>query len=48
MFLHYDRLNDSTIVLQGINENKDSVYVLLTKVEKKYMMYEGRRRQVKI
>lgn len=48
MFLHYDRPNDSTIVLKGINENSDSVYVLLTKVDKKYMMYEGRRKQVKI
>lgn len=48
MFLHYDRPNDSTIVLQGVNENQDSVYVLLSKINKKYMMYEGRRKPVKI
>jgi hypothetical protein len=48
MLLHYDRPNDSTIVLKGINENQDSVYVLLNKINKKYMMYEGRRKPVKI
>jgi len=48
MFLHYERPNDSTIVLNGINENKDSVHVLLSRIDKKYMMFEGRRKPVKI
>lgn len=46
--LKYDFLNDSTIVLQGVNEQKDSVYVVLDKIERKYMLYEGRRKPVKL
>jgi hypothetical protein len=48
MFLHYIRPNDSTIVLNGINENRDSVHVVLARISKKYMMFEGRRKPVKI
>lgn len=48
MFLHYTRPNDSTIVINGINDNRDSVHVVLNKVVKKYMMFEGRRKPVKI
>jgi hypothetical protein len=48
LFLTYQRPNDSTLVLSGINENKDSVLVVLNKVNKKYMMFEGRRKPVKI
>jgi hypothetical protein len=46
--LKYDRPNDSTIVLSGINEKRDSIHVVLAKVNKKYMMYEGRRKPIKI
>jgi len=46
--LKYERPNDSTIVLSGINENRDSIRVTLAKINKKYMMFEGRRRPVKI
>lgn len=46
--LHYSRPNDSTIVLNGINENNDSLHVTLIKIHKKYMMFEGRRKPVKI
>jgi hypothetical protein len=46
--LKYERPNDSTIVLSGINENSDSIHVKLAKINKKYMMLEGRRRPVKI
>lgn len=48
MLLHYERPNDSTIVLNGINENNDSVHVVLARIDKKYMMFEGRRKPVKI
>ena len=48
LFLKYDRPNDSTIVLSGINEKRDSIHVVLAKINKKYMMFEGRRKPVKI
>ncbi|MES2827327.1 MAG: DoxX family protein [Bacteroidota bacterium] len=48
LFLKYDRPNDSTIVLSGTNERRDSIHVVLAKINKKYMMFEGRRRPVKI
>ncbi len=48
MFLHYNRPNDSTIVLKGFNEKNDSVHIVLSKINKKYMMLEGRRKPVKI
>jgi hypothetical protein len=48
LFLSYDRPNDSTILLSGIDQNKDSVHVVLEKIDKKYMMFEGRRKPVKI
>jgi hypothetical protein len=34
--------------LSGINEDKDSIYVRLEKVEKKYMLFEGRRKPLKL
>ncbi|WP_449439445.1 DoxX family protein [Pedobacter steynii] len=46
--LKYERPNDSTILLSGINENRDSIHVVLAKINKKYMMFEGRRKPVKI
>jgi uncharacterized membrane protein YphA (DoxX/SURF4 family) len=48
LYLTYSRPNDSTIVLAGINENRDSIHVILDKVDKKYMMFEGRRKAVKL
>ena len=48
MSLRFERPNDSTIVLNGFNEKKEHIYVVLEKINKKYMMYEGRRRPVKI
>jgi len=48
LFLTYTRPNDSTILLSGINQNKDSIHVVLEKVNKKYFMFEGRRKPVKI
>ena len=48
LFLTYTRPNDSTILLSGINQRKDSIHVVLEKIDKKYMMFEGRRKPVKI
>jgi hypothetical protein len=48
LFLKYTRPNDSIIVLSGVNENRDSVNVVLERINKKYLMFEGRRRPVKI
>jgi hypothetical protein len=48
LLLSYDRPNDSTILLSGIDQNKDSIRVVLEKIDKKYMMFEGRRKPVKI
>lgn len=44
--------NDSTIILQGVNENKDSVYAVLNKLDKRYLIFEaqksGRRKALKL
>src|SRR5690606_15125611 len=48
LLLSYKRPNDSTIVLSGINEDKDSMQVVLEKINKKYLMFEGRRKPVKL
>jgi hypothetical protein len=48
LLLSYSRPNDSTIFLSGINEKRDSIHVVLEKINKKYLMFEGRRRPVKI
>ncbi|MBB3839867.1 hypothetical protein FHS57_003878 [Runella defluvii] len=50
--LHYSQPNDSTIVLSGINERRDSVYAVLHKINKKYLTFEaqktGRRSGLKL
>ncbi|TWW01877.1 DoxX family protein [Chitinophaga pinensis] len=46
--LHYTRPDSSRIILSGINEKKDSVYVVLDKVNKKYPLIEGRRKPLKL
>jgi hypothetical protein len=50
--LHYSRPQDSTIILSGTNENKDSVYVVLNKINKKYLLEEvsrlGRQKPLKL
>jgi hypothetical protein len=48
LLLTYYRPNDSTILLSGIDQKRDSIHVVLEKVDKKYMMFEGRRKPVKI
>ena len=46
--LNYTQVNDSTIVLKGINEKKDSIYAVLDKINKKYLLFEGRRKPIKL
>jgi hypothetical protein len=46
--LNYTQINDSTIVLKGINEKKDSIYAVLDKIKKKYLLFEGRRKPIKL
>jgi uncharacterized membrane protein YphA (DoxX/SURF4 family) len=52
LVLNYSRANDSTIVLQGINENRDSVFVILERIKKKYLLEEaaqqGRGKSIKL
>lgn len=50
--LHYTRPDSETIILQGINANHDSLYVVLDRVDKKYLLQEaakgGRQRGLKL
>lgn len=46
--LHYSIPNDSTIIVQGVNEKKDSIYAVLDRIAKKYLLIEGRRKRVKL
>ncbi|ACU57835.1 hypothetical protein [Chitinophaga pinensis] len=36
--LHYERPSDTRIILYGLNENKDSIYVILDRVDKQYLL----------
>jgi hypothetical protein len=50
--LHYERPNDSTIVLSGANQRNDSIYVVLNRINKQYLLEEvakkGRSRSIKL
>jgi hypothetical protein len=46
--LKYSRPDTSTIVLSGIDQDRDSVYVVLNKISKKYPLTMGRRRVLKL
>ncbi len=50
--LHYHQPNDSTFVLRGLDERRDSVYVVLNRLPKKYLTVEaqktGRQRGLKL
>jgi len=48
LILHYNRTDSNTIVLSGVDEAKDSVYVLLNKIDKKYPIKLGRRNRLKL
>ncbi len=46
--LNYTQLNDSTIVVKGVNERRDSIYAELNRITKKYLLFEGRRKPIKL
>ncbi|GAB3942263.1 hypothetical protein GCM10028805_06610 [Spirosoma harenae] len=50
--LHYNQVGKQDLVLSGLNENRDSVYVVLHKLNKKYLLNEaakaGRRGTLKL
>jgi uncharacterized membrane protein YphA (DoxX/SURF4 family) len=48
LVLHYNHIDSANIALSGVNERKDSVYVLLTKIDKKYPVKLGRRGRLKL
>lgn len=48
LVLKYSRPDSTTIILSGINGEKDSVYVLLNKIDKKYPIKLGRRNRLKL
>jgi hypothetical protein len=41
MVLKYDTQDGSRVVLRGINENNDSIYVVLDKIDRKYVLSES-------
>lgn len=46
--LQYSKQDSSTIVLTGLNQDNDSIYVLLHKIDKKYPVKLGRRGRLKL
>ena len=42
--LHYDRPGASRIILSGVTTGKDSVYAVLDRVDKKYLLEEARKK----
>jgi hypothetical protein len=46
--LQFIRPNANTIIVNGVNEKGDSVYAVLDKIERKYMLFEGRRKPIKL
>lgn len=44
--LHYSRPTPDRIILKGINEFKDSIYVVLDRSNKKYPLVEGRQSEI--
>ena len=41
--LHYKMPSETRIILSGINEHKDSIFVVLDKMKKQYTLYEERK-----
>ncbi len=46
--LSYEWVGDSTIIVSGVNERQDSIYAVLDRIDRNYMLYEGRRKPVKL
>lgn len=45
--LHYERPSKSRIIFSGVNEQKDSIYVVLDRKDRKYPLYEGKKSEIK-
>jgi hypothetical protein len=43
LFLGYERPDPNKIILSGLNERNDSIYVVLKKIDKKYPLEEKRK-----
>lgn len=43
LVLHYDHPDDNHFTLSGLNEQKDSIFVVLTKIDKKYPLENKRK-----
>jgi hypothetical protein len=41
MILRYDTVDGNRVILSGINENKDSVYIVLDKIARNYALTES-------
>jgi uncharacterized membrane protein YphA (DoxX/SURF4 family) len=48
LVLQYSRPDQKSIVLKGVNYNNDSLYVVLEKLDKKYLFPMGRTRPIKL
>ncbi|WP_342083569.1 hypothetical protein [Dyadobacter sp. OTU695] len=48
LHFRYTRPDSATIVLSGRNESQDSVRIVLSKTDRKYLLHEGRRRPIRI
>lgn len=50
--LNYTKTNNGQLILKGLDQNKDSLYVALDKIDRKYLLHEaakqGRRRGLKL
>ncbi|MES2427721.1 MAG: DoxX family protein, partial [Bacteroidota bacterium] len=46
--LAYTRPDSTTIVLSGLDQHRDSIYVVLNKIDKKYPLQLGRRKALKL
>jgi hypothetical protein len=46
--LKYEMPDDSTIVLSGVTDSRDSVFAVLEKIDKKYLLLEGRRKPISL
>ena len=46
--LQYTRPDSTTIILSGVNQTRDSIYVVLNKIDKKYPIKLGRRGVLKL
>lgn len=46
--LNYTWLNDSTLELIGVDEQKNNVHAILERINRKYMLFEGRRKPIRL